>query len=110
MKRIRDYDIDFTDADFVEIYNNAQKNFEKKDNELKDKTFSPAESIRQECKLVREFFDCIFGEGANIEILGSKNSLKNCIKSLEELNEIKNEQELYIENKLTKYSPERIKR
>ena len=51
-------DIDFTDADILEKIENGSKEVFSKAEELKgNKDLSPAEGIRQECKILKDFLD-----------------------------------------------------
>lgn len=105
-----EFDIDFTDADFVERYENKINDVNKDIEELRNKTISPAEGIRQECKIIKEFLDYVIGEGTSEKIFGDKDSLKLCVKAFEDIiNEVDRQRE-EMQETIKKYSPERIAR
>ena len=107
-----EFDIDFTDADLIEkidikskeVYEEAEE-LEKNKNNL-----SPAEGIRQECKIVKEFLDYVFGEGTSEKIFGNKDSLRDCLKAFEDIINERNRQLNNFKEVVNKYSPDRLKR
>ena len=107
-------DIDFTDADVIErieegskvLYNGAEELKKQKD----DKNFDLAEGIRQECKMIKDFFDYVFGEGTSEKIFKGKNSLNLCLKAYEDIVEMRDKQFDDFNNKINSYSPDRLKR
>ena len=103
-------DIDFTDADILERIEKGSKEVYDKADELKDSTVSPAEGIRQECKIVKDFFDYVLGDGTSKKIFGDKDSLKMCLEAYEDIVQIRDEQFNDYYNKINKYSPERLQR
>lgn len=105
-----DFDVDFTDADFIEKIEQATQIVQEKSTELNTKSLSLAEGIRQECKIAKDFFDYVFGAGTSQKLFGEKNSLNDCTKALEEIMNAKKEQENEFEKRVSKYSPSRINR
>jgi len=107
-----DFEIDFTDADTIEIIEKEVKEVERKADELEKikNTIPPAEGIRQACKIIKDFIDCVLGEGASQKIFGEKNSLALCTKIFKDIVEGKNKQMFDFENLVNQYSPERIER
>jgi hypothetical protein len=107
-----EFEVDFTDADLIEridvkskeIYQKAEELEKNKDN------LSPAEGIRQECKMVKEFLDYVFGEGTSQKLFGDKNSLKECLKAFEDIINERNRQLENFKEVVNKYSPERLKK
>lgn len=107
-------DIDFTDADVIEriekgkkvLYNGAEELKKQKD----DENFDLAEGIRQECKIIKDFFDYVFGEGISEKIFKGKNSLNLCLSAYEDIIKISDEQFEELNNKINSYSPDRLKR
>lgn len=66
----------FTDADCVERLENASKKVKEK-SELKGKEEkSLSEAIREECEIIEEFFDEVFGEGISEKIFQGKKDLQ----------------------------------
>lgn len=77
--KLKDIEVDFsfTDADCMERLENAAKKVKEK-SELKDKEEkSLSETIREECKIIDEFFDEVFGEGISEKIFKSKKDLQD---------------------------------
>lgn len=104
-------DIDFTDADIVErIENGSKKLYESADELKKNTALTPAEGIRQECKIIKDFLDYVLGEGTSKKLFGEKNSLKQCLKAFEDIINAKQTQYDEFQAKVSKYSPDRLKR
>ena len=105
-------DVDFTDADFIEKLDQAYKEVNKETNKLQENkdNLTPAEGIRQECKIVKDFFDYVFGDGTSKKIFGEKNSLKMCIEAFEDILEERQKQMKTFNEKISLYSPERLNR
>ena len=103
-------DIDFTDADILEKIEKGSKEVYDKAEELKNSTVSPAEGIRQECKILKDFLDYVLGEGTSEKLFGNKNSLKLCLKAYEDIVTARETQINEFQAKVSKYSPDRIKR
>lgn len=103
-------ELDFTEATFVEKYNNAYKKMLKEAEKIDLTNIEPAEGIRQECKMIKNFLDNVLGEEASKKIFGEKDSLKECIKTLEDLKQYKEDQERYWSERVLQFSPERLKK
>lgn len=103
-------DIDFTDADTIETIEKGRKELIEKCNNLDIDKLTPAEGIRQECKIIKDFFDCVFGEGTSQKLFGEKNSYKLCFEAFEDIIEARDKQLGEIKNRLDNYSPDRLKR
>ena len=104
--------IDFTDADTIEKIDKGNKEVQDKTKELEKniENISPAEGIRQECKILKEFLDYVLGDGTSKEIFGEKNSLRECLKTFEDIINERNRQFDNLQNVVDKYSPDRLKR
>lgn len=104
--------IDFTDADFIEKIEEGRLKVDKEIEELqKNKNdLSPAEGIRQECKIVKDFIDYVFGDGTSEKIFGNKNSLKMCVEIFEDIFNERDKQLNSLNQKVSLYSPERLQR
>ena len=77
-------EIDFTDAEIVEKIELGSKEVYDKAEELRKQTgLSPAEGIRQECKILKDFLDYVLGDGTSRKLFGEKNSLQQCVKAFE---------------------------
>ena len=105
-----EFDIDFTDADVLEKIESGSKNVYKKAEELKTAVTTPAEGIRQECRLLKDFLDYVLGDGTSEKLFGNRNSLRECLKAFEDIIEAKETQYKEFQNKVSKYSPDRLKR
>ena len=62
--------IDFTDADIIEKIDQAGEKVRKKIEELEKnkKDITPAEGIRQECEILKEFLDYVIEDGISKKI------------------------------------------
>lgn len=105
-----EFDIDFTDADFIERLEEAKKISAEQSKELETKELTPAEGIRQECKIAKDFLDYVLGEGTSQKLFGEKNSLNQCIKALEDFENAIEKQESEFKSRMSKYSPDRLRR
>ena len=103
-------DIDFTDADILEKIETGSKEVYNKAGELKDSTVSPAEGIRQECKIIKDFLDYVFGEGTSEKLFNGKDSLQQCLNAFEDIVKARDEQINNFDKLVSKYSPDRLKR
>lgn len=105
-----EFDIDFTDADILEKIENGSKEVYKKAEELKSSEYTPAEGIRQECKILKEFLDYVLGEGSSKKIFGNKDSLQQCLDVYEDIINTRETQISSFAERVSKYSPDRLKR
>lgn len=106
-----DLEVNFLDADFMEKIENCCKKVseqaEKSKTELKDLTF--AQQIKAECKIIKDFFDDLFGEGTSEKIFQGKNDLMLCLSAFQELVEEKVKMQQEMNSLFAKYSPDRLK-
>lgn len=106
-----EFNIDFTDADFIEKIENAcKKVYEEAENLKQDKQISLAEGIRQECKILKDFLDYVLGDGTSEKLFKGKDSLNECLKAFEDIINAKQNSMNEFESKISKYSPDRLKR
>ncbi len=103
-------EIDFTDADLLEKIEKGSKEVFDKAEELKTKELTPAEGIRQECKVIKDFLDYVLGEGTSKKLFGDKDSLNQCLNAYEDIINARETQYNEFQAKVSKYSPDRIKR
>ena len=102
---------DFTDADLLERIEQGRLDvLEKVKKIVEDNTIKPVEGIRQECKLLRDFLDYVFGEGTSENNIKNKNSLRECIKVYEDVFKERDRQLNNLSEVMNKYSPERVQR
>lgn len=103
--------IDFTDADLLERIEYKSEEVLKKCDELeKIESTKFAEGIRQQCKILKEFLDYVFGEGTSEKAFKGKDSLRDCLKAYEDIINERNRQLNNLNKIADKYSPERLKR
>lgn len=103
--------IDFTDADIIEkIEIGSKKVFDETEKIKETKYDTLAEGIRQECKILKEFLDYVFGEGTSEECFGEKDSLQLCLQVFEDIIKRKEKQTKEFNELASKYSPQRVER
>lgn len=110
--RIRniEFDFDLLDADDIEKFEKeAQKVAEKCKNKEK-KEMSYSEIIREECSIINEFFDNVFGDGASEKIFKGKQNLGEHIKAFEDIVNEKMAQQRELNNTFERYQPNREQR
>ena len=105
-------DIDFTDADLLERIEIASKKVYDDTEKIKQQIGknSLAEGIRQECKILKDFLDYVFGEGTSQEWFEGKDSLNLLLNAFKDKIEKKEKQINVIDDLVSKYSPERVQR
>lgn len=113
--KLRDVEVDFsfTNADDVERLEKGIELVKNKTIEYKKQEISLSEVIRNECKVIEEFFDAVFGEGVSQKLFKGKMDLQEHSELFmeianEKIRQTKGMQELY--NNLeyrTKYMPNR---
>ena len=102
---------DFTDADLLERIEQGRLDILEKIKKIEeDNTIEPVEGIRQECKLLRDFLDYVFGKGTSENNIKNKNSLRECIKVYEDVFKERDRQLNNLSEVMNKYSPERVQR
>lgn len=104
------FDMDFTDADLIEKIEIGSKKVFEETEKVKNEKYQLAEGIRQECKIIKEFLDYVFGEGTSQELFGNKDSLYLCMKAFEDIINEKEKQVKSINELVSKYSPDRVQR
>lgn len=109
--KLKEYEMDFTDAVFIEKIEKAYKELELK---IKEKTgydeLSNADKIKYECNIVKKYIDDVLGENASKNIFGDSYSFRKHLEVLEYFNEKMQESSTALNNKFSKYSPDRIKK
>lgn len=104
------FDVDFTDADLIEKIEVGSKKVFDETERIKNEKFDVAEGIRQECKIIKDFLDYVFGEGTSKELFGEKDSLNLCLKAFEDIINEKERQVKSINDFVSRYSPDRVQR
>lgn len=101
-------DFDLMDADTAEKYENALKKLQTAKDKING-TETLGESIRTQCNMVFDFFNEIFGIGTDKKLFGNKTNLRVCLEAVETMIEYANKDMQFIQNKVNKYSPNRVK-
>ncbi len=110
--KIRDIEVnfDFLDADDVEKFENEAKRVIEESSKKEKVEMSYSEAIREECRIIKEFFDNVFGKGISEKIFKGKNNLSDHINAFEDIVKEKNEQQRGLQNTLDRYQPNREQR
>ena len=105
-----DLELDLMDADIAEKYEKAIKEMDEKEkNKVVDgKGF--AEIIRQECEIVFDFFNTVWGEVTDKQIFGNKTNYNECEDAFKKVMEYSNQQIEKLNKKALKYSSNRASR
>lgn len=103
-------DIDFTDADLLERIEEGSKKVYDETEKLRNVNLKIAEGIRQECKILKDFIDYVFGEGTSKEWFGEKDSLHLILQAFTDVIKEREKQMNSINELASKYSPERVQR
>ena len=101
-------DLDIYDVEVAERYEKALGILEGIEGKIKGLKMS--ESIRTQCTLIFEFFNTLYGEGADRKIFGESVNLVTCVKALGEFMEQIDSEKQELEKLVNKYSPNRAKR
>ena len=68
---------------------------------------SYSQMIREQCQIINDFFNNVFGDGMSQKIFGNKDNLKEHISALEEIVKEKENQQKSIVSTLERYQPNR---
>lgn len=100
----------FLDADDLEKFEKAAKKVADESKQAKEKILSMSDVIREECRIIDEFIDEVFGEGTAYKFFNGKKDLKEHIELFEELVKQKVMYEKDLNNTFYKYQPNRAER
>ena len=102
-------EFDFLDAKQVEKFEEEAKKVKEKCKNSKMKKLSLSEALKEECKIVDDFFDNMFGKGTSQKIFKGKMNLREHIKAFEDIvnEKIKSQEDL--QRTFEKYMPRRKK-
>lgn len=78
-------ELDLYDADVMDRYTEAIKKFDNKQKNKSIKGLSNGEIIRQECKMVFDFFNDVFGTGTDKKVFGDKTNFKECLNAFKQV-------------------------
>ncbi len=110
--KIRNIEVDFNflDADDIEKFENEAKKVKEGCNSKAKIAMTMSESIREECKIIDNFFNNVFGEGISEKIFSGKMNLEEHIKAFEDVVKEKIEQQRRLQNTFDRYRPNREQR
>ena len=110
--KIRNIEVDFNflDADDIERFENEAEKIRKECETIKKQNLSYSQAIREECRIINNFFDNVFGKGVSDKIFGNKNNLEEHIKAFEDVVKEKINQQKGFETTLERYQPNREQR
>lgn len=102
-------ELDLFDAEIAGKYEKALKILDEKQSNKKI-TLGLEETIRQECKMVFDFFNTIWGPGTDKKVFGNKANFRECEKAFKQVIDYSSEQLEEIHSISTQYSVDRLKR
>lgn len=116
--KLRNIEVNFsyTNADDIERLERGIELVKNKTVEFKSQEINLSEAIRNECKVIEEFFDIVFGEGISKKIFEGKMDLKEHLDVFTEVAEEKIKQTKGMQNIYnsleyrSKYMPNREQR
>lgn len=110
--KIRNIEVkfDFLDADDMERFENEAKKVQEECNKKEKIEMSASQSIREECKVINNFFDNVFGEGTSQKIFEGKNNIKDHIKAFEDIMNERMAVQKDLQNTFDRYQPNREQR
>ncbi len=98
-------DFDLFDADQAEKFEIEAKKVLKASQTTKIENMSLSQALREECKMIEDFFDNVFGAGTSEKIFKGKKNLTEHIKAFEDIVNEKTRKQEELENALNKYLP-----
>lgn len=110
--KIRDIEVNFNflDADDVEKFEKEAKKVQEECEKRKNTKISVAQAIREECNIINDFFDNVFGEGISFKLFNGKSNLEDHIKAFEDIVKEKIEKQKDLQNTFDRYQPNREQR
>lgn len=80
-----DLELDLYDADIMDRYTEAIKKFDKKQKSKTIEGLSNGDVIRQECEMVFDFFNDVFGPGTDKTVFGNKTNFLICANAFKQV-------------------------
>lgn len=102
-------DVDFTDADFMEKFENAYEEMMKNIDKT-PKTGKVSEAIRAQIEVFDKFFAYVFGKDAIEKLFLGKASVEMRIEACNSLYDFRNKENQRYNSMVTKYRPNRQQR
>lgn len=107
-------DIDFNDANDLELFENAIEDAKKELDNLNPNGQRASEVIRKGCNVIFKCFDKIFGEETSKKVFGDKTSLKICMEAFKDLKTESRKQDVELQDMVAElnadYNPNRATR
>lgn len=103
-------DFNFLDADDIERFEREAEKVRQECQIKNKKEMSLSQVIREECRIINNFFDNVFGEGLSEKLFENKNNLEDHIKAFEDIVKQKIEQQKGLESTFERYQPNREQR
>ena len=98
---------DFLDADDMEKFENEAKKVIEECEKGETSGLSYSQVIREQCRIINNFFDNVFGEGISEKLFGNKNNLREHTDAFEEIVKEKENQQQSFATSLSRYQPNR---
>ena len=110
--KIRGIEVNFNflDADDVEKFEKEAERLKQESERRGKEKMSYSQAIREECEVINNFFDNVFGEGISLKMFNGKNNLEEHIKAFEDIVKEKLEQQRGLQNISERYQPNRAER
>ena len=103
-------DIDLLDLEVAEKVERAVKKIEETEKNISSVTTSLSEKIKEQCNIIFDFFNDIWGEGTDKKVFGNKTNLGECYKAYTQVLDNFHIQKENLSKTLDKYSNARINR
>lgn len=110
--KIREIEVNFNflDADDVERFEKEAEKVVKECEEKAKQKMSYSQTIREECLVIDNFFDNVFGVGISKKMFNGKYNLEDHIKAFEDIVKEKLEQQKGLQSTFDRYQPNRRER
>lgn len=96
---------DFLDADDLERFENEAQKVTEECSKSNEKELSHSQLIREECRIIDNFFNNVFGDGTADKLFKGKSNLNEHIKAFEDIANQKIAQQTSLKNTLERYQP-----
>lgn len=103
-------DFSFTNTNNLRKLQVAYEKILERDRNNKKKELNFIERIDEECNIAREFFNEVFGEGIDKKIFGQENDYEIIMDTLENVMQEYELQQNRLNEKYSKYSPNRVQK
>lgn len=103
-------ELDFLDADEMERVEAALNRVTERSKALKVDGLTQSQAIRNQCKVIFDFFDDVFGEGTHKRIFGAKCNLIQALNAFEAFNVAKEASVKEVRAVSDKYNANRAQR